>query len=103
MLEKRKTLGYVTAKLTANSLFGDVSTCFRGHEFHYSELIEEPTGSAGWQSVYLLTQNRGGQTRPEGYQRGNVLASYAHLNLASQPDALDMFIARLKMSAPVTD
>ena len=96
MLEKRKTLGYVTATLTANSLFGDASTCFRGHEFHYSELIKEPTGSAGWQSVYQLTQNRGGQSRPEGYQRGNVLASYAHLNLASQPEALDSFVARLR-------
>ncbi len=95
MLEKRKTLGYVTATLTADSLFGHASTCFRGHEFHYSELVEEPTGKAGWQSVYQLTQNRGGQSRPEGYQRGNVLASYAHLNLASQPEALDSFVARL--------
>ncbi len=103
MLDKRKTLGYVTAELTADSLFGDASTCFRGHEFHYSELIQEPTGAGGWQAVYRLTQNRGGQIRPEGYQRGNVLASYAHLNLASHPGALDMFIARLRDSEAVSD
>ena len=96
MLEKRKTLGYVTAQLTTSSLFGEAGTCFRGHEFHYSELMDEPIGRDGWQSAYQLTQNRGGNMRAEGYQRGNVLASYAHLNLASQPQALDKFIARLR-------
>lgn len=96
MLEKRKTLGYVTAELTADSLFGMVSTRFRGHEFHYSELMQDPIGCDGWQAGYQLTQNRGGQVRPEGYQRGKVLASYAHLHLASQPQALDFFIGQMR-------
>ncbi len=96
MLNKRKTLGYVTARLTMNSLFGETGISFRGHEFHYSELIDDPVGCDGWQAAYQLRQNRGGKTQPEGYQRGNVLASYAHLNLASQSRALDHFLARLQ-------
>ena len=96
MLDKRKTLGYVTAQLTMSSLFGTVGDSFRGHEFHYSELIDDPIGHADWQAAYQLTQNRGGKTQSEGYQRGNVLASYAHLNLASHPQALENFLARLR-------
>jgi cobyrinic acid a,c-diamide synthase len=29
----------------------------------------------------------------EGFQKGNILASYAHLHLASRPRALERFIA----------
>jgi cobyrinic acid a,c-diamide synthase len=95
MLDKRKALGYVTVTLGANSLFGTKGTKFRGHEFHYSELTDDPVGIDGWQSVYRLQQNRSGAFTAEGYQRGNILASYAHLHLASNPQALDYFVALL--------
>jgi cobyrinic acid a,c-diamide synthase len=92
MLEKRKTLGYVEATLQRSTLFGAVGTRLRGHEFHYSELCDDPIGRDGWLSAYRLKKNRGGQVRDEGYQKGNILASYAHLHLASQPQALDTLI-----------
>ena len=95
LLEKRKALGYVTATLTRDSLFGRAGESFRGHEFHYSELLESPVGTDGWQAVYQLTQNRGGKVSAEGFQRGRILASYAHLQLASQPAALDRWIATM--------
>ncbi len=96
MLPRRKTLGYVAARLTENSLFGATGAVFRGHEFHYSELVDDPVGRDGWQAAYQLTENRNGDIRPEGYQKGNILASYAHLHLASQPEALDSFVAVLR-------
>jgi cobyrinic acid a,c-diamide synthase len=96
MLEKRKALGYVTATLGTDSLFGHAGDQFRGHEFHYSELSAEPTESSGWQAIYRLEQNRSGKIVAEGYQRGNILASYAHLHLASNSRALDHFIKRLR-------
>lgn len=96
MLAKRKALGYVEAALQQDSLFGEKGTVFRGHEFHYSELIDCPVGTDGWQSTYQLTQKRSGKNRPEGYQRGNVLASYAHLHLASKPEAMDWFVRKLR-------
>jgi len=96
MLEKRKALGYVTAILQQPTLLGDVGAQLRGHEFHYSELCDDPIGRDGWQAAYQLKRNRGGQCRDEGYRKGNVLASYAHLHLASQPQALDALVASMK-------
>ncbi len=95
MLEKRKALGYVEATLQSPTLLGEVGICLRGHEFHYSELCDDPIGKDGWQAAYQLKQNRSGKCRDEGYQKGNVLASYAHLHLASQPQALDALIAKM--------
>jgi cobyrinic acid a,c-diamide synthase len=96
MLEKRKALGYVEATLQRPALFGGCEIRLRGHEFHYSELSSDPIGIDGWQSAYQLKQNRSGICRDEGYQKGQILASYAHLHLASQPQALDAFIERIR-------
>lgn len=96
MLEKRKALGYIEVTLQRSSLFGDCETRLRGHEFHYSELNSDPVGVDGWQSAYRLRQNRSGNCCDEGYQRGLVLASYAHLHLASKPRALDAFIETIR-------
>ncbi len=96
MLEKRKALGYVEATLERDSLFGRRGDSFRGHEFHYSELTGSPVGIDGWEGVYALRRNRTGEVRAEGYSRGNVLASYAHLHLASKPGGIDHFIALCK-------
>ncbi|MDY0190318.1 MAG: cobyrinate a,c-diamide synthase [Desulfuromonas sp.] len=92
MLDKRKALGYVTATLQQPALFGTSGAQLRGHEFHYSELCHDPIGEQGWQAAYQLRHNRSGKTIPEGYQRGNILASYAHMHIASQPGALEHFI-----------
>ena len=40
MLDRLKSLGYVEITLTKNSLWGECGAGLRGHEFHYSELIE---------------------------------------------------------------
>lgn len=96
LLEKRKALGYVEATLQRPSLFGDCETRLRGHEFHYSELCSDPIGVDGWQSAYRLKQNRSGNCRDEGYQKGLVLASYAHLHLVSQPQAIDAFVQKMR-------
>lgn len=96
MLDKRKALGYVEVCLEQESLFGAEGDTFRGHEFHYSELTESPVGKDGWQAVYQLKQKRSGKVRSEGYQRGNVLASYVHLHLASKPAAVEWFVDRMR-------
>lgn len=99
MLKKRKTLGYVEATLERDSLFGCCGASFRGHEFHYSELLESPIGQDGWQAVYRLKQNRSGNCSAEGYQKGNILVSYAHLHLASRPKALTHFIENMRATS----
>lgn len=96
MLKKCKALGYVEVTLEHDSLFGQRGESFRGHEFHYSELIEPSTSQNGWQAAYQLKQNRTGNCSAEGYQKGNILASYAHLHLASRPAALSHFVKKMK-------
>lgn len=86
MLERRRMLGYVEAELTEDSLWGAAGAVARGHEFHYSELDGDPTSAAGWRSAYRIRRSRGGEQEREGFTNGTVLASYAHLHLASRPE-----------------
>ncbi len=90
----KKFLGYVEATLKEDSLWGRKGDLFRGHEFHYSELTSGGVADPRWQTVYALRRNRPGTIIPEGYQCGNILASYAHLHYASRPEAVSHFIAK---------
>jgi len=94
MLNRRKSLGYVEATLRKDSLWGACGDVFRGHEFHYSELTGAPAESDGWQKVYSIKYRRANDAVAEGYQKGNVLASYAHLHYASFPDAITHFLRK---------
>lgn len=79
LLSRRKALGYREVSLTPECPFlkrGRV----RGHEFHYSEMASGPKG------VGMGYMARGGpETFPEGFSKGNALASYIHLHFASNP------------------
>ena len=92
MLAGRKALGYVEITLTADSLWGRSGEVFRGHEFHYSELIDDPAADAAWQTVYALRRRRSGTLEAEGFQKGAILASYTHLAYASHPAAIEHFL-----------
>ncbi|MDP1990870.1 MAG: cobyrinate a,c-diamide synthase [Syntrophales bacterium] len=94
MLAAKKALGYVEVTLTADSLWGRCGDVFRGHEFHYSELIDDPTADPSWRTVYALKRRRSETVEKEGYQKGAVLASYTHLAYAARPAAIDHFLNR---------
>ncbi|MDY0184369.1 MAG: cobyrinate a,c-diamide synthase [Desulfuromonadaceae bacterium] len=96
MRSRRKCLGYMEATLQQPSIFGCTGTKLRGHEFHYSELCNDPLESQDWHAAYRVRTNRDNSWRDEGYCRGQVLASYIHLHLASAPEALDGFVAALR-------
>jgi cobyrinic acid a,c-diamide synthase len=91
MLERRKALGYVEAELIEDSLWGVAGDVARGHEFHYSELVGDPAGEEGWRRICRLRRARGGQTELEGFGKGRVLASYAHLHFAGRPEMARRF------------
>ena len=95
MLDRRKFLGYVEVTLNRDSLWGAGGATIRGHEFHYSELTADPAEEPAWQAVYSMKRRRDGGVSREGFQKGRTLASYAHLHLASRPDALGWFIDHL--------
>jgi len=71
-------LSYVEVR-TTGGLFGPGRTA-RGHLYHHSE-IDVETPMARCYEVRTAT----GAVSAEGYQAGNVLASYAHLHFASDP------------------
>ena len=98
MLDRIKSLGYVEITLQADGLWGKKGDLLRGHEFHYSELLESPAGKEGWGSVYDVTYRRTNAVYHEGFQRGNILASYIHLHLAGRPAALEAFLALCRKS-----
>jgi cobyrinic acid a,c-diamide synthase len=92
MLKRRKALGYIEVTLSKDTLLGEAGTRLRGHEFHYSDLKGDPAGNGGWQTVYNLKRPLGDKRPPEGYCRGNILASYIHLHLASRPESITRFL-----------
>ena len=92
MLPARKALGYVEAALTEDSLWGRRGDILRGHEFHYSELMDDPTSDPAWRKVYSLRRRRTDAVEAEGYQNGAILASYLHLHHASRPAAVARFL-----------
>jgi cobyrinic acid a,c-diamide synthase len=93
MLDRLKSLGYVEVTLAEDSLFGKRGSSFKGHEFHYSELLENPSGHDGWSSVYRINRRRVDAVADEGFQFGKVLASYVHAHLASKPELMNHFVS----------
>ncbi len=102
MLPRRKSLGYVEVAFQNDTLFGPAGHSLRGHEFHYSEMIEDDSGSGAaataWQKAYSVTRRRTEAVESEGFQRGSVLAGYAHLHWACSPGAADHFVQRCRQA-----
>ena len=94
MLPGRKALGYVEVVLSEDSLWGRRGEVLRGHEFHYSALIDDPASDPAWRKVYTLRRRRTAAAEAEGYQNGAILASYLHLHYASRPAAIARFLER---------
>lgn len=93
MSKSLQSLGYREATLLDDSLWGGCGERLRGHEFHYSELVAAPR----WQSAYQLSAGLIKGESQEGFQKGNILASYLHLHFASQPAAVQHFVDRLRL------
>lgn len=95
MLPRRKALGYTEVRLRERCLLGDKDLVLRGHEFHYSEIVEEEA-ELSLTYAYRIRGRKFGSDRPEGYQVGSVLASYVHLHWGSAPQAAAGFVERCR-------
>jgi cobyrinic acid a,c-diamide synthase len=84
MRDRLQALGYVEVETQVPSLLGAPGLRFRGHQFRYSTLQGVPDELA---CGYSVRRRRSGETAREGYQVGNVLASYVHAHWASNPKA----------------
>jgi cobyrinic acid a,c-diamide synthase len=80
MTPKLVNFGYCESELLKGSFLGKAGERFRGHEFHYSRWdIDE--GAA----VHRVDPRKNRPARLEGYQRGDLLASYIHCHFLSYP------------------
>ncbi|UCE82512.1 MAG: cobyrinate a,c-diamide synthase [Deltaproteobacteria bacterium] len=83
MLSKRKALGYREVLLKEHSLLGPKGLRARGHEYHYSELIDDPGEIP---DLFQVSDRMGVDTMPDGFMLHNVLAGYIHLHFGSNPE-----------------
>jgi cobyrinic acid a,c-diamide synthase len=88
-LERRLvSMGYRQATVLRRNLLFDAGRRVTGHEFHYSRL-EVTTPDFPW--AYEVEEGQSG-SRVEGYARGNLLASYLHLNFLGCPEGAARFL-----------
>ena len=78
------------------TLWGTKGTMALGHEFHYSEIAGPVGNKADFQDVYSAQRRSGSDSLTPGFQKQNILASYAHLHLASKPDTIKHFVKTME-------
>lgn len=91
----RLTLGYRTVRALLDGPILKSGEEMRGHEFHWSRIDHEPDQKA----AYLILE----QKRREGFQKGNLLASYIHLHFAGQKGLAQRFISFCKNNGRKTN
>jgi len=92
MQSQRVKIWYAEVEAAAQHTFLAPSQRIRGHEFHWSQLEHEFERS---QAAYLIpSQNN----QPEGWVRGNVIASYIHLHFGSNEKLAPQFVRWLEKS-----
>lgn len=95
MLGRRKALGYTEVELREPCLLGLPGSILRGHEFHYSEIVDMDD-TASVTHAYTLRKRKHAPSRLEGYAVGSVLAGYIHLHWGSDPRAPRAFVAHCR-------
>jgi cobyrinic acid a,c-diamide synthase len=88
MLTRLKRLGYREVTLLDDTLIGTKGTVIRGHEFHYSEIIDDLTTAI---TLYSVKDRNGVDSIAEGYQMNRTLGSYIHLHWGSCHKAAEAF------------
>lgn len=92
MNDRFAALGYRSIQTLLDSPLGPVGTAFKGHEFHYSSLYEQPDTDVQ-RAAYMVEKRKGPGFIPEGWLSGNTLASYIHVHFGSNPEIARNFVA----------
>uniref|UniRef100_UPI000472A7A6 cobyrinate a,c-diamide synthase n=1 Tax=Paenibacillus maysiensis TaxID=1155954 RepID=UPI000472A7A6 len=93
MQDKRAALGYREATALQDCLLLEAGETIRGHEFHYSVMAYDESASP-FPYAYQTKGMRGLQS--EGYAKGNLLAAYTHIHLASLPKAAVRWVEKCR-------
>lgn len=88
MAGRRRALGYVEARARGANVLMPAGERVRGHQFHWSQVE--------WQQEHLAYNCFSGhrpEMEPDGFNRGNLLATYVHIHFAGNPQAAQRFVA----------
>ena len=96
MLKRRRALGYREVTFTAPNILGPHGTKGRGHEFHYSFLMQQ-THDGACETCYEVVSRLGNDPAPEGYRVANTLGSYVHLHFGSNPQMARHWVEKCKL------
>ena len=91
MHPKLKALGYRQVQLTDDSLLGQSGLTVRGHEFHYSDLVEDDS-TPNTKTIYTVSSRKGDRPKQEGYLTRKTLGSYVHLHFGSHSECAVVFV-----------
>jgi cobyrinic acid a,c-diamide synthase len=83
ILSKPQGHGYVTLKCTEDNPWEAPDTQIKGHEFHYSRIINLDNGKVNF--AYNVIRGKGIDGRYDGIIYKNVLASYTHIHGTAVP------------------
>ncbi len=78
--------GYSEAVVDRENPFFKLGAVVKGHEFHYSEIVEHDPAIG---TSYSLSRGVGCFDKRDGLTYKNVFASYIHLHAASSPEWVD--------------
>ncbi len=73
--DRRLHLGYRRVVLRADGPLGAVGAAFRGHEFHYGTIVDEPKGAP----LFACADATGRARAPAGFAHGSIMGSFIHL------------------------
>lgn len=94
MTGKLVRFGYATVEFAKDCLLGNKGVVIRGHSFHYSQIVS--WGEVG--TSYRVHYSLSGEEELEGFQQGNVLASYIHLHFRANPQVAENFVAAIRQT-----
>lgn len=90
------TLGYRMVEISHDCILGASSASGRGHEFHYSTLVQK--GRLNYACV--LRDAQGNSKGQDGLTVGNTMALYTHLHFASQPQIAKSLVSSVRRTSP---
>ena len=91
----RSVMGYMTAEALRDNIICRKGESVRGHEYHYSRVEPEISGE---DCAFEITRRNTGTKHYGGYAKGNVLASYLHINFFGNEGLAENFLNVLTSS-----
>ncbi|MEM2873178.1 MAG: cobyrinate a,c-diamide synthase [Nitrososphaerales archaeon] len=84
------TLNYTLAEVIADNPLSKVNDLLKGHEFHYSKILEIPRDA---RFAYRMRIGIGIDGKHDAWLEHKVLASYMHMHFAYQPKLVKNFLS----------